>query len=220
MGDGGSTGDPQNRAQNKNSLLGKILRINVDMNEDGKPYATPSDNPYDEGVSGLDEIWSLGLRNPWRFSFDHRTGDLWIGDVGQNRYEEINRSTGAMPGRALNYGWRVVEGNTCYNPLSGCSKAGKVGPMATYSHSLGCSVTGGYVYRGVDYRGLVGGYLFGDYCSGRIWSLRAHGPASQAPVLMVDTGFLISSFGEGQDGKLYVVDIGAGEIWQVVAQYR
>jgi glucose/arabinose dehydrogenase len=223
MGDGGSGGDPQNRAQNLSSLLGKILRINVDSKDTGKQYAIPTGpggNPYAGSTPGLDEIWSFGLRNPWRFSFDRKTGDLWIGDVGQDRYEEVNRATGATPGRAVNYGWRVVEGNACFNPSSGCNKSGKTGPMAVYSHSLGCSVTGGYVYRGLDYPGLAGGYLFGDYCSGRVWSLKAAGPASQAPVLMADTGFQISSFGEGQDGKLYVTDIGAGDVWQVLAQHR
>ncbi len=219
MGDGGSSGDPGNRAQSLNYLLGKILRIDVHDPPGVAQYLIPPTNPY-VGATGLDQIWSFGLRNPWRFSFDRSTGDLWIGDVGQNRYEEINRSTGASPGRAVNYGWRVVEGNACYNPSSGCSKSGKTGPMATYSHSLGCSVTGGYVYRGLDYRGLVGGYLFGDYCSGRIWALKAHGPASQSPVLMANTSFTISSFGEGQDGRLYVTNSGGGEVWQIVAQYR
>lgn len=222
MGDGGSSGDPGNRAQSLSTLLGKILRIDVDNRPAGKQYAIPPGNPY-AGTTGLDEIWARGLRNPWRFSFDSVTGDLWIGDVGQNRYEEIDRSTavnGQNAGRGLNYGWRVIEGNACYNPSSGCSTSGKTSPMAVYSHSLGCSVTGGYVYRGLAYHGLVGGYLFGDFCSGRIWALRAYGSATQTPVLMADTGLSISSFGEGPDGTMYVTDLGAGEIWAVVAQYR
>ena len=218
-GDGGSSGDPGNRAQSLSSLLGKILRIDVDNQAGGKNYAIPPGNPY-AGVAGLDEIWSFGLRNPWRFSFDGRTDDLWIGDVGQNRYEEIDRSLAPNAGRAANYGWRQLEGNACYNPSSGCSTAGKTPPMAVYSHSLGCSVTGGYVYRGLAYRGLVGGYLFGDFCSGRVWALRAHGPASQAPVLMADTNLAISSFGEGPDGTIYVTDLGSGDVWAVVAEYR
>jgi glucose/arabinose dehydrogenase len=224
MGDGGSGGDPGNRAQSLNTLLGKILRINVDAKAGGKQYAIPVGNPYAGAPAGLDEIWSFGLRNPWRFSFDGATGDLWIGDVGQNRYEEINRSKvdvgGGNAGRAVNFGWRVMEGNACYNPSSGCSKAGKTLPIAVYSHSSGCSVTGGYVYRGLAYHGLVGGYLFGDFCSGRIWALKAHGPASQTPVLMADTGLSISSFGEGQDGTIFVTDLGAGDIWAVTAEYR
>jgi len=222
MGDGGSSGDPGNRAQNLNTMLGKILRIDVDNVAGGKKYAIPPGNPF-AGVSGLDEIWSFGLRNPWRFSFDRRTGDMWIGDVGQNRYEEINRSpavNGVDAGKGLNYGWRVLEGNACFNPSSGCNKAGKVPPMAVYSHSAGCSVTGGYVYRGLAYRGLVGGYVFGDFCSGRIWTLRAHGPAAQAPVLMADTKLSISSFGEGTDGTIYVTDLASGDIWAIVAEYR
>ena len=219
MGDGGSAGDPGNRAQRLDTLLGKLLRIDVDTPfASGKQYGIPADNPY-VGQTGLDEIWSIGLRNPWRFSFDSETDDLWIGDVGQYRWEEINRSLAPNAGRAVNYGWRVMEGKVCYSPSSGCSQAGKTLPMAAYSHSSGCSVTGGYVYRGLDYHGLVGGYLFGDFCSGRVWALKAHGPASQSPVLMADTSLSISSFGEGQDGKLYVTDLG-GDVWQVVAQYR
>lgn len=220
MGDGGSSGDPGNRAQRLTYLLGKILRIDIDNSAGGKLYAIPPGNPYAGATAGLDEIWSFGTRNPWRFSFDSKTGDLWIGDVGQNRYEEINRSTAPNAGRAVNYGWRVLEGKHCYSPSSGCSTSGKTPPMAEYSHSLGCSVTGGYVYRGLAYRGLVGGYLFGDFCSGRVWALRAHGPDSQAPVLMADTNLSISSFGEGEDGTLYVTDLGSGDIWAVVAEYR
>jgi glucose/arabinose dehydrogenase len=220
MGDGGSSGDPQNRAQNVNSRLGKILRIDVTDPAGAQQYTIPPDNPY-VGINGYDEIWSIGLRNPWRFSFDSRTGDLWIGDVGQDRYEEIDRSTAESGGgRRLNYGWPSLEGTSCFKPMSGCNKTGKTPPMAVYSHSLGCSVTGGYVYRGLAYRGLVGGYLFGDFCSGRIWALRAHGPASQSPVLMADTSISISSFGEGPDGRIYVTDLASGDIWAIVAQYR
>ena len=223
MGDGGDSGDPGNRAQRLTFLLGKILRIDVDNEAGGKQYAIPPGNPFAGPTAGLDEIWSFGLRNPWRFSFDSRTGDMWIGDVGQNRYEEINRSpaeNGVDAGKGLNYGWRVLEGKACFNPSSGCSTSGKTPPMAVYSHSSGCSVTGGYVYRGLAYRGLVGGYLFGDFCSGRIWSLRAHGPASQSPVLMADTNLSISSFGEGPDGTIYVTDLGSGDVWAIVAEYR
>ena len=220
MGDGGSSGDPQNRAQNVNSRLGKILRIDVADPAGAAQYTIPPDNPY-VGINGYDEIWSIGVRNPWRFSFDSRTGDLWIGDVGQDSYEEIDRSTAeGGGGRRLNYGWPSLEGTSCFKPMTGCNKTGKTPPMAVYSHSLGCSVTGGYVYRGLAYRGLVGGYLFGDFCSGRIWALRAHGPASQAPVLMADTSISISSFGEGPDGTIYVTDLGSGDIWAIVAEYR
>ncbi len=220
MGDGGSSGDPGNRAQNIGSFLGKILRIDVVDPAGAANYKIPPDNPYVGTASAVKEIWAIGVRNPWRFSFDSVTGDLWIGDVGQNRYEEVDRSLAPNAGRRVNYGWKVLEAKHCYPSGTGCRKTGMTFPMAEYSHSLGCSVTGGYVYRGLDYRGLVGGYLFGDYCSGRIWALQAMGPAIQTPVLMADTSFAISSFGEGQDGKLYVTDIGAGAVWQVVAQYR
>ena len=174
MGDGGSSGDPGNRAQDVNSLLGKILRINVDTR---KAYAIPPTNPY-VGKNGNDLVWSIGLRNPWRFSFDKATGDLWIGDVGQDRYEEIDRAKAPDAGRGVNYGWRVLEATHCYNPSTGCSTAGKTMPIASYSHSQGCSVTGGYVYRGATYADLKGVYLFGDYCSGKVWGLDAAGPNS------------------------------------------
>jgi glucose/arabinose dehydrogenase len=210
MGDGGSGGDPGNRAQNLNSLLGKMLRINIDTR---RAYTVPPTNPY-VGVAGHDLIWSSGLRNPWRFSFDRGTGDLWIGDVGQNRYEEIDRSKAPNAGRGANYGWRQLEGNQCYNPATNCSRTGKTMPIAVYGHSLGCSVTGGYVYRGSAYPDLVGAYLFGDYCSGRIWGLDAAGPNAQTPVLLSDTATLISSFGEDQAGNLYLVDH-AGDIWLI-----
>jgi glucose/arabinose dehydrogenase len=143
MGDGGSGGDPGNRAQSLSTLLGKMLRIDVNGRTSTKAYRIPSTNPY-VGRTGLDEIWSRGLRNPWRWSFDRLTGDLWIGDVGQDRYEEIDRSTAASGhGRAANYGWRVMEGRHCYLPATNCSKAGKVLPIVEYGHTAGCSVTGG-----------------------------------------------------------------------------
>ncbi len=210
MGDGGSSGDPGNRAQSLSSLLGKMLRINVDTR---KAYAVPPTNPY-VGVSGNDLIWSFGLRNPWRFSFDRQTGDLWIGDVGQNRYEEIDRSLAPNAGRAANYGWRQLEGNACYNPATNCRRTGKTMPLAVYSHSVGCSVTGGYVYRGTTYPDLRGVYLFGDYCSGRIWGVDAAGANTQVPVQLVDTAARITSFGEDQVGNLYLVDH-AGDIWLI-----
>lgn len=210
MGDGGSSGDPGNRAQNLNSLLGKMLRLNIDTRH---AYTIPPTNPY-VGRAGHDLIWSLGLRNPWRFSFDRNNGNLWIADVGQNRYEEVNRSLGPNAGKADNYGWRHLEGNHCYNPPTGCPTAGKTMPMAVYGHSVGCSVTGGYVYRGATYPDLRGVYLFGDYCSGRVWGLDANGPATQAPVQLYDTGANISSFGEDQAGNVYLVDHG-GDIWLI-----
>ncbi|MDQ2965425.1 MAG: PQQ-dependent sugar dehydrogenase, partial [Chloroflexota bacterium] len=215
MGDGGSGGDPGNRAQNINNLLGKMLRIDVNGRSGTKQYRIPATNPW-VGRVGLDEIWARGLRNPWRFSFDRTTGDLWIGDVGQDRYEEIDFSRavdGRNAGRSLNYGWRIMEGRHCFNP-SRCSSGGKVLPVAEYSHASGnCSVTGGYVYRGPDPK-LVGGYLYGDFCSGRIWGIDAAGPYT--PVLLDDTSLNISSFGEDEAGNVYVVDLG-GSIYRLSA---
>jgi glucose/arabinose dehydrogenase len=156
-----------------------------------------------------------------RFSFDRSTGDLWIGDVGQNRYEEIDRSTAASGGgRGLNYGWRVLEGRACYNPPAGCSTAGKTAPLAVYSHSLGCSVTGGYVYRGTQYPALYGGYVFGDYCSGRIWAVSAAGPSVQTPRLLLASGRSISSFGQSDDGSVYLTDLASGGAFKLVASFR
>jgi glucose/arabinose dehydrogenase len=216
-GDGGGAGDPGNRAQNLGSLLGKILRIDVNRRTPARPYGIPRTNPY-VGKVGLDQIWARGLRNPWRFSFDKANGDLWIGDVGQNRWEEIDRSSAAGGGgRAKNYGWRVLEGNACYRPASGCNRAGKKIPLAVYSHRKGCSVTGGYVYRGTEYPALLGAYLFADFCSGRIWSVAAAGAARQTPRQLLDSTLMISSFGQAEDDSLYVTDLRNGGVWKIVA---
>ena len=210
MGDGGSGGDPGNRAQNKNSLLGKILRIDVDHHAGSLHHRSPSTNPY-VGHAGDDRIWAYGLRNPWRFSFDRATGDLWIGDVGQDRFEEIDRATHSSGGGiGRNYGWRVLEGRSCFKPASGCSSAGKTHPIAVYSHSSGCAVVGGYVYRGALFGAMRGAYLFGDYCSGRIWALKSNGASAQTPSLLRSSGLNISSFGEGENGELYLTDLGGG----------
>ncbi len=210
-GDGGSSGDPGNRAQSKSSLLGKILRINVNGTTGGKQYRIPASNPF-VGRTGLDEIWSYGLRNPWRFSFDRVTGDLWIGDVGQAKYEEVDRSTvvGSGAGRGINFGWRVMEGRHCYNPSSGCSTSGKKLPVVEYTHSQGCSVTGGYVYRGKLVPSLYARYVFADFCSGTIWSVPKGGTSPITKALVMDTSMNISSFGEDAAGELYVVDRNGG----------
>jgi glucose/arabinose dehydrogenase len=214
MGDGGSAGDPGNRAQNVNSLLGKILRINVNGTSGAQQYRIPAGNPY-VGRTGRDEIWSIGLRNPWRFSFDRVTGDLWIGDVGQANYEEIDRSTvgGSRAGRGLNFGWRQLEGRHCYNPSSGCNRNGKFMPVVEYSHSQGCSVTGGFVYRGTAVPALARLYVFADFCSGTIWTVPKGGVSPITKHLLMDTSMQISSFGEDEHGELYVVDIG-GSIYR------
>lgn len=217
MGDGGSGGDPGNRGQSVNTLLGKLLRINVNGSVGTQQYRIPSGNPY-IGKTGRDEIWSLGLRNPWRFSFDRLTGDLWIGDVGQDRYEEIDRSTvaGSARGRGVNFGWRQLEGRHCYNPATGCNTTGKLMPVVEYPHSEGCSVTGGYVYRGTAIPSLVGRYVFGDYCSGRIWTVAKGAPSPMTKALLMDTNLLISSFGEDEHGELYVCDL-AGTVYRFTA---
>jgi glucose/arabinose dehydrogenase len=220
MGDGGSAGDPGNRAQSLNYLLGKMLRIDINGTSSGKQYRIPSTNPY-VGRTGLDEIWARGLRNPWRWSFDRQAKGLWIADVGQNRYEEVNRATYTQGlGRAANYGWRVMEGRHCYSPSSGCSTTGKVKPLVEYAHAVSgtdnCSVTGGYVYRGADYPILQGGYLFADFCSGRIWTISASAAYPAAPVLLEDTALTISSFGEDEDGELYLTDLN-GRVYAISA---
>ena len=217
MGDGGSGGDPGNRAQNTGSLLGKMLRINVNGTTSTRGYLIPSTNPY-VGRTGLDEIWQIGLRNPWRFSFDRSTGSLWIGDVGQNSWEEINRATRTStgPGKGLNWGWRVLEGRHCFNPSTGCSTAGKSMPIAEYAHGNGrCSVTGGYVYRGAAIPALVGSYVFADYCTGEIWWVAANAASPATRGLLFDAPFPISSFGESPANELWVLDHG-GRVYSVI----
>ncbi len=217
LGDGGSAGDPGNRAQSRGTLLGKLLRIDVNRRTGSLQYGIPSTNPY-VGRSGLDQIWAYGLRNPWRFSFDRATGDLWIGDVGQGRWEEIDRasaSKGRNAGRGLNFGWRVMEGAHCYRPSSGCVRTGKTLPVTEYNHGGSrCSVTGGYVYRGTDYPDLVGAYFFGDYCSGEIWFVDRGAARGVSPIRALDTGAQITSFGEDESGELYLTD-GRGTVYQV-----
>lgn len=209
MGDGGSGGDPQGNGQNTNALLGKLLRINVDQ---GEPYGIPSDNPWANGQGGRPEVWAYGLRNPWRYSFDRATGDLYIADVGQNAYEEVDMQP-AGSGGGQNYGWNVMEGSHCYRADT-CDSSGFVMPIDDYGHDLGCSITGGYVYRGADFPQLVGTYVFGDYCSGRVWTLRQVNGAWQRTEVL-DTDLQISSFGEDEAGELYLTDL-AGGLYRVV----
>ena len=213
MGDGGSGGDPENRAQNSSELLGKVLRIDT---ETGSPatYNVPATNPFVSRTGFRPEIWSLGLRNPWRFSFDRQTADLYVADVGQGAWEEVNFQSSASAG-GENYGWRIMEGTHCFNPSTGCNTSGLTIPVAEYSHSLGCSVTGGYVYRGRLYPRMHGLYIYGDYCSGRIWGLRREGSAWQN-TLLLDTTHNISTFGEDEAGNLYLANIGNGTIYTLI----
>ena len=202
MGDGGAGGDPENRAQNLETWLGKILRIDVS----GETYAVPEDNPFVGDDSAQPEIWAYGVRNVWRFSFDRETGDLYLADVGQNQWEEVNFQPVDSSG-GENYGWRPYEGT---HPYSGePAPAGMVLPVAEYPHSMGASISGGYVYRGSAIPELVGVYFFGDFGSGNVWSLfRDANGEWQSNMFMSSSGHTISSFGEDENGELYLVDYG------------
>lgn len=210
LGDGGSGGDPHGNGQNTSTLLGSILRLDVSTDEG---YAIPSDNPFVGNASARDEIWAYGLRNPWRFSFDAATGDLWIGDVGQAEREEIDREPAGSTG-GVNYGWKAWEGSHRYDDRT--EAPGAVFPVAEYGHQGGsCSVTGGHVYRGDDVPQAQGRYLFADYCTGRIWTLQADGPNGTMEAL-TDTRFRITSFGVDAAGELYVVSH-LGGIYRLVS---
>jgi glucose/arabinose dehydrogenase len=214
LGDGGSGGDPMGNGQRLDTLLGKILRIDVDTDPD-EPYVVPPDNPFASG-GGLPEIWHWGLRNPWRLSFDRTTGDLWIGDVGQGLWEEVDVARQGTGG--LNFGWKVTEGAHCYD-AERCATEGLTLPAAEYGRDLGCTVIGGYVYRGTRHAFLVGAYLFADYCTGRIFAIDAATDALAAPVTIGSGSGQIAAFGEDADGELYVIDLG-GEISRVAAAER
>jgi glucose/arabinose dehydrogenase len=205
LGDGGSGGDPQGNGQNRNVLLGKILRLAV---ADDGTASVPADNPFAGQAGARPEIWSYGLRNPWRFSFDRATGDLYIGDVGQNAVEEINASTDVSQfGRGANYGWNIVEGNSCFSPATGCSRAGLTAPVLTYGHGQGCSVTGGYVYRGSAIPSLAGHFFYADFCAGWVRSFRLAGalPMEEQEWASLRPGGQVPSFGEDARGELYIL---------------
>lgn len=213
-GDGGSGGDPQNNGQSLNTLLGKILRIDVD---NADPYGIPADNPFVDVPETSAEIWSYGWRNPWRFSFDRQTGDMYIADVGQNQYEEVHVEPAGSPG-GLNYGWNLMEGNHCFRSPD-CDPVAQnlVLPVTEYDHSQGCSITGGYVYRGESFPDLNGVYLYGDFCSGLIWGLRREADGGWSQAQLLTSGYRISSFGQDEAGEIYLVDHG-GEILRVVVE--
>ncbi|MGE5263641.1 MAG: PQQ-dependent sugar dehydrogenase [Acidobacteriota bacterium] len=245
MGDGGGGGDQHGtigNAQDPSTLLGKLLRINVEPSHSSGPvppgatlmtflpfvskvaglftYNIPATNPYITTAGYRGEIWALGLRNPWRFSFDRQTGDLYIADVGQDSYEEVDFQPASSPG-GENYGWRILEGNHCYNPPTGCiAPARYSGPVVEYPHgvndSIGCSVTGGYVYRGPGNAAMQGFYFYGDYCSGRIWGLRFDGTNWQTQQV-AQPAINISTFGESQAGNLYVADLASGTIYEITS---
>jgi glucose/arabinose dehydrogenase len=200
MGDGGGGGDPLNKAQTLGTLLGKILRIDVD---EGFPYSIPADNPFMGHPAASKEIWALGLRNPWRFSFDRLTGDLFIADVGQQDIEEVNYQPADSEG-GENYGWRLMEGSQCYEPSVNCYNDMLELPILEYDHSIGCSITGGYRYRGDENPGLWGTYFYGDFCSGRIWGAVENRNGEWTTTELLDTELRIASFGEDENGELYL----------------
>jgi glucose/arabinose dehydrogenase len=216
LGDGGSGGDPLGNGQNLNTLLGKILRIDIDHPSDGRAYGIPAGNPFVGTGGARPEIWLTGLRNPFRFSFDRSNGDLWIGDVGQNLWEEVDtaRKTGG-----LNFGWNVMEGAHCYSPSTGCATSGLTLPVVEYDHSLGCAVIGGYVYRGAAQTVLRGGYVFSDECSGRIWAVAATAGTGAALVQVGSGAAGVAGYGEDEAGELYAADLD-GSIYRVVGTAR
>ena len=219
LGDGGSQGDPNGNGQNLDTWLGKILRIDVDpaRTPAGASYLVPSDNPFVTTANAKPEVFAFGLRNPWRFSFDKATGDLYIGDVGQNVIEEID----FVPASDLaghNFGWNITEGARCYD-IGSCDRSGLTLPVAEYTHDAGgCSVTGGYVSRGDANPALQGIYLFADYCSGKLWGLGRDATGAWMTSEPIETGTGVSSFGRGEDGDLYLTDINSGTVYRIVAE--
>jgi glucose/arabinose dehydrogenase/predicted small lipoprotein YifL len=224
-GDGGGANDRYGNGQNPKTLLGKMLRLDV-TSDPSKPYAIPPDNPWVNAQwNGQDiraEIWAVGLRNPWRYSFDRGTGDLWIADVGQDKYEEIDRvpaGPGGKPQGGLNFGWPIMEGTHCFPDNAVCPRDGLTLPVFDYPHGAnGCSITGGYVYRGKAIAGLDGAYLYGDYCSGRIWALTQSASGAWNSRLLLESGLAISSFGEDEAGEIYVADLAGGAVYRLAAQ--
>ena len=209
-GDGGPLRDPDNRAQDPSTLLGKMLRIDVESGV--KPYSIPVDNPYVQTEGYRDEIWALGLRNPWGFSFDSQTGDLYIGDVGELQYEEINYQPASSAG-GENYGWSIMEGLHCFKTNS-CSSENLILPVAEYDHSHGCAVVGGLVYHGLRFPHMQGIFFYADFCTGQIWGLRREGNGWNN-ALLLDAPFQISSIGEDEDGNVYVADYNGNSIYSI-----
>jgi glucose/arabinose dehydrogenase len=216
LGDGGAAGDPFGNGQNTSVLLGKILRIDPTTPSGGKNYSIPPDNPFADGQGGAPEIWAYGVRNPWRYTFDPETGDLWIGDVGQNAWEEIDLLSAADGGgKGVNLGWDQMEATHPYE--GGTNPANAVAPVYEYSHSDGCSITGGVVYRGTAIPGLGGAFLFTDYCHGTIRAVRASGgQTTEERTFAETTGTDLVSFGVDNDGEVYVVSID-GPVYRLAA---
>ena len=211
LGDGGLGGDPHGNGQNAATLLGSILRIDVSGVAHNEGYRVPPDNPFIGSPNARDEVWAYGLRNPWRFSFDRQNGDLWTGDVGQNRYEEVD-----LVLRGGNYGWKVLEGGHCFSPSTGCDPSGTILPVIEYGSDKGCSVIGGYVYRGTEIPALAGTYIYGDFCSGEVYGFRFENGEVAGHSLLVDSGLMITSFGEDRDGEIYLLSLDGG-IYRLIA---
>ena len=218
LGDGGSGGDPHGNGQNLGTFLAKMLRIHVDVDPVRALYSVPKDNPFVTRSGAKPEIWLYGLRNPFRFSFDRATGDLWIGDVGQDRWEEIDVVRAGDPG-GEDFGWNVMEGNHCYQPAEGCNTEGLSRPISEYGHDQGCAVIGGYVYRGSAYPMLDGGYLFSDSCTATLWAIPATATSLVEPVPVGQIGGSPAGFGEDAAGELYVARLD-GTIWKLTASVR
>ncbi len=213
MGDGGDQNDPDGNGQNAKTLLGTLLRIDVNVADDAQPaYAIPADNPYVNDQNGRNEIWATGLRNPWRFSFDRQTGDLFISDVGQDKWEEISLQPAKSTG-GENYGWNILEGNACFAEEN-CDSSATILPIFDYDHSFGCSITGGYIYRGTQYPELTGNYFTADFCTGFLWALFAQEDGTWASELIAETELNPTSFGEDANGELYILSR-SGEIYQM-----
>ncbi len=214
LGDGGSAGDPHGNGQRLDTLLAKILRIDVgNGGQASAPYAIPPDNPFVGRPGAMPEIWLYGLRNPWRFRFDRATGDLWIGDVGQNAWEEIDVARAGIGG--LDFGWNRTEGFHCFDPPTGCDQTGLTPPVAEYGHDLGCAVIGGVVVRHPSDGRLDGGYLFGDACSDHLWVIDPAGDGRRDPVRVTDIGRTLSSIGQDEDGTVYATSLDHGELLRI-----
>ena len=219
MGDGGSAGDPQGNGRRLDTLLAKILRIDVaGPGANGSPYRIPADNPFVSAAGARPEIWLTGLRNPWRIRFDRATGDLWIGDVGQGVWEEIDVARAGTGG--LDYGWNLMEGFHCYRPATDCDQTGLTLPVAEYGHDEGCAVIGGVVVRDARQGPLDGGYLFGDSCSDNLWVIDPAGDARREPTRVAKLGRSLSSIGEGEDGTVFATSLGSGELLRLSAPGR
>ncbi|HUR01666.1 MAG TPA: PQQ-dependent sugar dehydrogenase [Nonomuraea sp.] len=212
LGDGGGAGDPQGNGQRLDTALGKILRIDVDATTGGA-YGIPPGNPFAGRGGARSEIWLYGLRNPWRFSFDRANGDLWIGDVGQNLWEEVDVARAGAGG--LNFGWNRMEGFHCFGAVT-CQASGLTLPVAEYGHGPACSVTGGYVYRGQALPALAGYYLFADYCSGMVYAIDSSGEVRREPQRVGQGGTGIAAFGEDEAGDLYVANVADGTVSRIL----